>query len=135
VQRPLCTLCGLSRRCFYLFSHCNTSTRVQCGDDSYFSFVCHPPCDLTSSKLSDIQDATSFLLLPTTSLQTLSTTVISACTYFLLLTVDLNIKQLPRLIKTLHSKRQKGPRKTNDKTSGCMRPEQVNKWSNYLIST
>jgi hypothetical protein len=37
--------------------------------------------------------------------------------------------------KKLHSKKQKEPRKTTEDTSGCVRPEWVNKWSNSLIAT
>jgi hypothetical protein len=43
--------------------------------------------------------------------------------------------RLPRLIKELHPKRQKEPRKTTKQTSRCVRPEWVNKWPNSLIAT
>jgi hypothetical protein len=43
--------------------------------------------------------------------------------------------RLPRLIKKLHPKRQREPRKTTEETSGCARPEWVNKWPNSLIAT
>jgi hypothetical protein len=41
--------------------------------------------------------------------------------------------RLARLIKKLHPKRQKEPRKTTEETSGYVRPERVNKWPNSLI--
>jgi hypothetical protein len=41
---------------------------------------------------------------------------------------------LPRLIKKLHPKRYKEPRKTTEVTSGCVSPERVNKWPNLLIA-
>jgi hypothetical protein len=40
-----------------------------------------------------------------------------------------------RLKKKLHPKRQKGPRKSSEETSGYVRPERVNKWTNSLIAT
>jgi hypothetical protein len=43
--------------------------------------------------------------------------------------------RLPRLIKKLHPKRQKEPRKVTKKTSAYVRPERVNKWPNSLIDT
>jgi hypothetical protein len=43
--------------------------------------------------------------------------------------------RLPRLIKKLHPKRQKEPRKTTEDTSGYVRLEWVNKWPNSLIAT
>jgi hypothetical protein len=42
--------------------------------------------------------------------------------------------RLPRLIKKLHPKRQKEPRKTIEESSGCVRLEWVNKWPNSLIA-
>jgi hypothetical protein len=36
--------------------------------------------------------------------------------------------RLPRLIKKLHPKTQKEPRKITEETSGCVRTERVNKW-------
>jgi hypothetical protein len=43
--------------------------------------------------------------------------------------------RLPRLIKKRHPKRQKGPRKTTEETSGRVRPERVNQWLISLIAT
>jgi hypothetical protein len=45
----------------------------------------------------------------------------------------MSCNRLLRLIKELHSKRQKEPRKTTEETSGCVRPERVNKWPKSLI--
>jgi hypothetical protein len=43
--------------------------------------------------------------------------------------------RLSRLIKKLHSKRQKEPRETFEETSGCVRLVRVNKWLSSLIAT
>jgi hypothetical protein len=50
-----------------------------------------------------------------------------------------HVNQMPHnrlgtLIKKLHPKRQKEPRKPFEETSGCVRPEWVNKWPNSLIA-
>jgi hypothetical protein len=37
--------------------------------------------------------------------------------------------------KELYYKRQKGPEKNSEETSGFVRPEWVNKWPNSVIST
>jgi hypothetical protein len=42
--------------------------------------------------------------------------------------------RLPKIIKIILTKRQKEPRETTDKTTECMRPEQVNKWPNSMIA-
>jgi hypothetical protein len=44
---------------------------------------------------------------------------------------------LPWLIieKTTQKKRQKEPGKTSEGTSGCVAPEQVNKWLNSMTAT
>jgi hypothetical protein len=38
--------------------------------------------------------------------------------------------RLQRMIKKLQNKRQKEIGETNEKTSGCVRPERVTKWPN-----
>jgi hypothetical protein len=42
--------------------------------------------------------------------------------------------KLPRLIKKLHSKRQKKPGKTSEGTSGCVATERANKWFKSMIT-
>jgi hypothetical protein len=40
-----------------------------------------------------------------------------------------------QVVSFLHPKRQKEPRKTIKETSGCVRPERVNKWPSSLVAT
>jgi hypothetical protein len=48
-----------------------------------------------------------------------------------------HVSRMPRkgLIKKLHPRWQKEPRKTIEEISGCVRPQLVNKWPNSLIAT
>jgi hypothetical protein len=45
------------------------------------------------------------------------------------------MQQITQIDKKITSQKQKEPRKTIEETSGCMRPERVNKWPNSLIAT